>query len=115
MSELNYHNTNNLRGDGLKQADKRATKQTDWIKAFFQRNPTHNMTPSAVLRAYNKAYQLTPPNGILLTSVRRAISDLAKNNGVLEKLDLTTRSPRGGREGYWCLRLRVGEQGGLGL
>ena len=97
---MNYHNTNNLRGDELKQADKRATNQNEWVKHFFERNMGVYLTPSAVKRAYDK--QLN--TDVLLTSIRRAMSDLSKGiNPPLHKSELTTKSPRGGREGYWIM------------
>ena len=103
----NYHNTNNLRGEELKQADKRAGNQSVWVKGFFQRNPGTPLTPSAVKRAYDKYFNLHPPNDVLLTSIRRAMSDLTKgrNNAPLRYCDEipTTKSPRGGKEGYWML------------
>ena len=98
---MSYHNTNNLRGDELKAADKRAMKQNVWIGQFFKRNAYMSLTPSAVKRAYDKAFS----TDVLITSVRRAMSDLTKGEGsLLIKLDLTTKSPRGGRESYWRLR-----------
>ncbi len=97
---LAYHNTNNLRDDELKQADKRAVNQEQWILNFFERNKGLNLTPSAVKRAYDKALS----TDILITSVRRSLSNLSKGtNAPLEKVDLTTKSPRGGREGYWVM------------
>lgn len=102
----NYHNTNQLRGDELKNADKRASNQDRWISEFFGRYQLP-MTPSAVKRAYDKYFN----TDILITSVRRSMSNLSKGEeSILVKADIpNTRSPRGGFEGYWKLRTGQGE------
>jgi len=109
--ELEYHNTNNLRGQALEDADKIAVGQKKWILAFFQRNPYTPMTPSAVKRAYDKANgtgHLNGGTGVLITSIRRAMSNLSKGKDApLKMADIPpTKSPRGGMENYWILNIR---------
>jgi len=73
---LEFHNTVNLRD--TKKADKRALSQKEWIKQFFDSYYYCPMGGSAVKRAYDKNHH---PKTILLTSARRAISNLSKGKG----------------------------------
>ena len=104
---FSYHNTNNLRGSDLKSADKRAMKQEKWVSEFFRKNRGTPMTPDTVKYKYdrdNNTESLNNGSGVLLTSIRRAMSNLTKGEGAqLVKMDLTTTSPRGGRESYWVM------------
>ena len=70
---MEFHNTVNLRGAELKKADERAMSQTDWIKQFFDTYSHQPLGGSAVKRAYDSAHS----KKILITSARRAISNLA--------------------------------------
>ena len=71
---LEFHNTVNLRGAELKKADERAMSQSEWIKQFFDTYSHQPMGGSAIKRAYDKNHH---PKTILITSARRAISNLA--------------------------------------
>jgi len=92
---LEFHNTVNLKGDELKKADDRAMSQSEWIKQFFNAYAHQPMGGSAVKRAYDKSHNKT----ILITSVRRAISNLSKgNNAWLVDTGLTVPTDNDGKE-----------------
>ena len=92
---MEFHNTVNLRGAELKKADKRAMSQSDWIKWFFDTYSHQPMGGSAVKRAYDKSHNKT----ILITSVRRAISNLAKGeNAWIIDTGLTVPTDYDGKE-----------------
>gem|GEM_PF-5188252 len=108
LQQLEFHNTNGIRGEQLKQADERAISQKEWIKEFFNKFPSRK-TPSAVKDAFdvdNHTEHLNGGSGVLVTSIRRAMCNLTKGpEGSAPHLrkvpNLLTKSPRGGAEGYW--------------
>jgi hypothetical protein len=69
-----YYNTTNLNGSDLKKSTGRAESQTEKILRFFLANPWAYFTPLDIHRA----------TGILLTSVRRSISDLTKSDDLVK-------------------------------
>lgn len=110
---VEFHNTSDLRGEELSQADMTAQKQRDWIKAFYDRNSHQNIGPSDCKRAFDKAHGSQHWNngtGVLLTSIRRAISNLSKGEGSwLVKLSTQVKTDRGGKEFLWTRRKPAGE------
>ena len=91
MKTAAFHNSIELSGNPLQEADKKAITQEDKILQFFERKAGKDFTPCEILQALTM-------NGILpkttpITSIRRAISNLTAA-GKLIKTD--TR-----RQGYF--------------
>ena len=85
-----YYNTTSETGDELKESRKKSISQSDKVLDFFK---THKRaTPSEVLVGCD--------SGMLLTSVRRCISDLTKDN-YLEKTDEKKKGMYGKSEFIW--------------
>lgn len=93
MSHVPYHNTTPIHGDELLQAVMAAQKQDDMVMAFFDRGGA--WTPSEVHGYLTRAGRKT-----LLTSVRRAISNLAKAK-LLVVTGMTKMGPHGRPENIW--------------
>ena len=69
---MSYYKTTNISGEELKQAVARAKSQTEAIRLIFL-NTRKPFSPSQILGLLQKA-----GHNILLTSVRRSISDLTE-------------------------------------
>lgn len=80
QQELTFHNSVPLSGQELEDATEKASRQKDRILLFFMSHPNSTFTPSEVSEA------LFIP--MLLTSVRRSITDLTKE-GRLIKCDVS--------------------------
>lgn len=87
-----YHNTTGERGDDLARYETKASTQEDRILEYFRRNWHTSISPSRVQR------YVMP--GAPLTSVRRAITNLAKR-GRLVKTDRKVDGPYGRPEHCW--------------
>ena len=74
---MSYFNTTSERGEKLKIFDNKSEAQEANVLNIFKSKRADNLTASEVLRLY-------PEKGILITSIRRAISNL-KNWNFLEK------------------------------
>jgi hypothetical protein len=74
---MSYFNTTSERGAKLKVFDNKSEAQEANVIKIFKTKRGDNLTASEVLRLY-------PEKGILITSIRRAISNL-KNWNFLEK------------------------------
>ena len=99
--ELDFHNSIPLKeGEGLEKAKDTAKKQQDMIMELFRENPLLNFTPIEVWDVINEERDSdmdTWGQPVLLTSVRRAISNLTKA-GRLFKCDRSiTREGRYGK------------------
>lgn len=80
---MNYHNTNNLSGVDLQDAEEKTLNQEEKVQAFFNLHPLRKFLPSDVehwLKQKGKIPHSTP-----ITSIRRAMSNL-KKDGRLDKL-----------------------------
>ena len=85
-----YYNTTSETGNNLKESHKKSISQSNKVLDFFK---THKRaTPSEVLNGCD--------SGMLLTSVRRCISDLTKDN-YLEKTDEKKKGMYGKKEYIW--------------
>lgn len=93
-----YFNTTSLSGDDLLAANNDAMKQSERIYEFFKANDDMKMTASDVGK------ELFRYTSVPLTSVRRAISVLAKDNK-LTKTTITKEGLYGKPEYYWELVL----------
>jgi hypothetical protein len=82
--ELVFHNTVPLDEQDLPKAREIAEKQNEIILSFFERNKDRNFTPAEVYDELNENY-LTWGTLILLSSVRRSITNLTKRQGRLIK------------------------------
>ena len=76
-----FYNTNNLNGADLKKSTGRAESQTEKILRFFLAHPDRAFTPAHVHVALGRE--------ILLTSIRRSISDLTKNEDLIKTCELS--------------------------
>ena len=99
--QLDFHNSVPLtEEDGLEKAHDTARKQQDMIMELFRENPLLNFTPIEVWDVINEERDSdmdTWGQPVLLTSVRRAISNLTKA-GRLFKCDRSiTREGRYGK------------------
>jgi hypothetical protein len=89
--ELIFHDTVPIEEERLPEARNTARKQKEWILAFFRDRFSMNFTPIEVHQEM-KAYCYG--SMCLLTSVRRAITDLTKE-GKLTKCDYSERREGG--------------------
>lgn len=99
-----FHNTVQLHGPTLHAAETRAQSQQERILDFFRRNPGRHFTPGEVFANL--------PCKILLTSVRRCMTDLTRA-GYLEKTKLRTPGAFGMNNYNWRLAERKPEQRSL--
>ena len=88
-----FYNTISLNGADLKKSTGRAESQTEKILRFFLVHPDRAFTPAEVYRAMDD---------ILLTSVRRSMSDLTKS-GDLIKTDSQALGNFGSANYKWML------------
>jgi Fe2+ or Zn2+ uptake regulation protein len=94
-----FHNTTNESGQLLMDFITKATKQNEIIKDFFAWNYHGKFTASMVHDHLAKSgYDKWP-----LTSVRRAMTDLAKT-GILDKLEEKREGPYGRPEHFYTFR-----------
>ena len=71
--ELVFHDTVPLDDEGLQQARKKAHAQKEMVYEMFKRFPDHSFTPPEMFKL------ITNSGGCaILTSIRRAITDLTK-------------------------------------
>jgi Fe2+ or Zn2+ uptake regulation protein len=91
--ELVFHDTVPLEEERLPEARKRAARQKEAILDYFRQRYSMNFTPREIWSALVFAENPMTSN-ILLTSVRRAISDLTKE-GKLAKCDYSERRDGG--------------------
>ena len=83
--ELIFHDTVGLPTDQLEKGRKKAVRQKDIILAMFRDNPDMMFTPWDIERMY---YISSGGQRIMITSVRRSITDLTKE-GKLRKGDFS--------------------------
>jgi len=85
QGELVFHDTIPLEDEELKHARERASTQKDIVLSIFRDNALINFTPPEVLKILEESgYKM------LITSVRRSITDLTKE-GRLRKCDYSER------------------------
>ena len=75
--ELEFHNTVPLPLETLEKYRKKAVRQKDIILAMFREDPDRWFTPWEIERMY---YVKSGGEHIIITSVRRSITDLTKEN-----------------------------------
>lgn len=101
-----YHNTTNLTGPALAQAEGQARTQEEQILEYFRncyranegRKSTSMRSPSQVWKFFGQGWPIT--------SVRRAITNLT-NAGKLEQVPGETRAGEYGRpEGCWIYKVQ---------
>lgn len=76
-----YYNTSNLTGDDLKKAHSQTAKQEEIIEILFKAQLEGKFSPSDIWKVFTQELQ----KSVLLTSVRRSITDLTES-GKLVKL-----------------------------
>jgi len=89
---VTFYNTNKEAGATLRSSRRKAAKQENLVRDWFQANQIA-ATPSDVWR---RVFDCKVP----LTSVRRCMSDLTKQE-VLRKTDLTAKGVYGKPEHFW--------------
>lgn len=94
-----FYNTISLESSALKSASLNNLKQEEFITQIFRLNPVALISPSQVLRIYNKYYQKNVP----ITSIRRAMSDLTSKD-ILRKTSVMVKGIFGKDEHCWCLK-----------
>jgi len=95
-----FHNTIDLQGSDLDQANRKTQTQKQRVLRFFKTYHDGRFTPSAVHSHLGGASPLT--------STRRAISDLTKA-GLLEKTDHQEKGEYGTLNYTWCLKQEKGQ------
>ena len=94
---MSYYNTNNETGDTLAESKKKAETQEEVVLAFFKNNPGQRFIPSEL-------GEFVLP-GVPLTSVRRALTNLA-SAGKLVKSPVMQEGSFGKMVHTWRLRDR---------
>jgi hypothetical protein len=89
--ELIFHDTVPIEEERLPEARKRAARQKEAVLDYFRQRYSMSFTPMEIWKEVN---HITTGTSILLTSVRRAISDLTKE-GKLTKCDYSERREGG--------------------
>ena len=95
-----HFNTTTETGHTLKVLQQKSDAQESHILQLFRQNRGRNLTASEVLRMY-------PGKGILITSIRRALSNL-KNWNYLEKTEIKRNGIHGRNE--CAYRIYTGQQ-----
>ena len=90
---MTYYNTNNELGDELRKSREKTETQEDLVLRAFRRTGKP-LSPSFLVPLFPE----TP-----LTSIRRAITDLA-NAGYLEKTETLVQGTYGKNEHQWRLK-----------
>lgn len=88
-----FYNTTNEKNPALKEYHSKSEKQKETIKEFFNNHPEWFYTPSEVWR-------LIFPPSVPITSIRRAMTDLTKEN-FLTMTQIKVMSPWGRPEHKW--------------
>lgn len=96
MSE-SYHNTVPESGETLQVYKDKAATQDKRVLDFFKSNSRAMLSPSEIL------YLVFEGEGVPLTSVRRAISNLDKK-GLIFRTKLTIEGQYGRQEGTWMYK-----------
>ena len=78
MKTESFHNTTNLQGQNLQVAEAQAKSQEQIILEIFKNNPDKGYAPNEIFHKLRS---------VPITSIRRAISNLAKQ-GVLIKTEV---------------------------
>ena len=97
---MSYYNTTRESGETLKQNVKAAIKQEDAVINLFKANPWWTMPASRIHTSLVDQGWINPETP--LTSIRRAIANLAKA-GRLKKTDVKTKGKYGHNEYCWEL------------
>lgn len=103
QTELSFHNTTNLKDEELKEAEIKCSKQEREILEYYNGFNAYDWSelgvpPSMVWRNVFGGKE----GKTLLTSVRRAITNLTKK-GYLRKTDIKVKGPYGAKEHCWEL------------
>ena len=72
-----FHNTIDLKGSELKEAEAQAKGQTEKIYDYFVAHPNQTFTPTEI---HNRLFGGRAP----ITSIRRAITDLTKEDKLMK-------------------------------
>lgn len=96
-----FYQTTPMDPQTLREAFAKARTQEDAILAIFQRL-RRDLTPSDVLAITTAAGKAWP-----ITSIRRAVTDLADERGALEKTATLRMGPLGKPEHAWRLATPV--------
>ena len=95
---MTYYNTTDERGAPLRRYKRKAGTQRDRIAHLFERSWAVSLSPSNV-------HNILFSDAVPLTSVRRAMSDLAQS-GYLTRTGMLVDGPYGRREHLWRLTER---------
>ena len=99
--DMRHHDTTNLTRDELELAELRAQRLEDHIRRLFESRWMEYISPPAVKRHLDRLLQ----RDVLLTSVRRGISNLT-NDGILEKTDNMVDGGYGINVHTWRLKVK---------
>ncbi|MBL6985275.1 MAG: hypothetical protein ISR74_06750 [Candidatus Thioglobus sp.] len=96
---ISHHDTTNLSKEDLVLAEKRAKKLEEHVLDLYQKRWMEYISPPSAKRHIDKILQ----KDTLLTSVRRAISNLTRD-GYLEKTDVMVDGGHGSPVHCWKLK-----------
>ena len=98
FKKRSYHNTNKEKGSVLIKSNTKASRQEMVILNYFRANYNVNLSAEDVLREISFA------NPVPITSVRRAITNLA-NEGYLEKTSIMKVGNYGKQIHTWQIKI----------
>jgi len=93
---MTYFNTNHLEGEELEKAKRKNNVQEKMILQFFEENPESYYAPHQIK-------EMVLPES-LITSVRRAMTNLTKRDELLIKTDEMIDGPNGKPVHTWTLK-----------
>jgi hypothetical protein len=99
---MSYHNTNNEKGETLKESKKKAKSQDEMVYAYFKRHNQLGITPERCLRHFKIMEGLTESrwHNTPITSIRRSFSNL-KKKGLIYKTGQTIEGDFGKQVAIW--------------
>ncbi len=106
MKMHSYHNTTNVSGDQLARYQDKALSQDQRLLAYFKL--VYNSGGGYIQLTPTMARQNIFSNKVLITSVRRALSNLTRDGKL--RMSGQTKGPYGRPEHYWRLVERSSQQ-----
>lgn len=99
-----FYNTNNEKGDKLKESQKKTKSQDEMVLDYFKNYNNLGPTPERVLRHFQIMEKLSERrwHNTPITSIRRSFSNL-HNKGLIEKTNRTIEGDFGKQVNVWKL------------
>lgn len=99
-----FYNTNNEKGDTLKESQEKAKSQDEMVLDYFKKHEMLGATPERVLRHFKIMEDLNDSkwHNTPITSIRRSFSNL-KKQGLIYKTGQTIEGDFGKQINIWKL------------